>query len=97
MTIFDKFKTNLLNFIKFLTSPSYGDVKVKLRRYLIYFLIVVVINIIAGKNITHLGYPLSSNISMFLLLNINIKFTVFNKIIYIIFHICTHSYMVAVI
>ncbi len=72
MTIFDKFKTNLLNFIKFLTSPSYGDVKVKLRRYLIYFLIVVVINIIAGKNITHLGYPLSSNISMFLLLNINI-------------------------
>lgn len=72
MTIFSKFKTKLLNFIKFLTSPSYGDVKVKLRRYLIYFLIVVVINIIAGKNITHLGYPLSSNISMFLLLNINI-------------------------
>ena len=72
MTVFEKFKTKLLNFIKFLTSPSYGDVKVKLRRYLIYFLIVVVINIIAGKNITHLGYPLSSNISMFLLLNINI-------------------------
>ncbi len=72
MTVFEKFKTKLLNFIKFLTSPSYGDVKVKLRRYLLYFLIVVVINIIAGKNITHLGYPLSSNISMFLLLNINI-------------------------
>ncbi len=72
MTIFSKFKTKLLNFIKFLTSPSYGDVKVKLRRYLIYFLIVVAINILAGKNITHMGYPLSSNISMFLLLNINI-------------------------
>ena len=72
MTLFNKFKTKLLNFIKFLTSPSYGDVKVKLRRYLIYFLIVVAINILAGKNITHMGYPLSSNISMFLLLNINI-------------------------
>lgn len=72
MAAFEKFKTKLLNFIKFLTSPSYGDVKVKLRRYLIYFIIVVFINIIAGKNITHLGYPLSSNISMFLLLNINI-------------------------
>ena len=72
MTVFEKFKTKFLNFIKFLTSPSYGDVKVKLRRYLIYFLIVVAINILAGKNITHMGYPLSSNISMFLLLNINI-------------------------
>ena len=72
MTIFSKFKTKLLNFIKFLTSPSYGDVKVKLRKYLLYFLIVVAINILAGKNITHMGYPLSSNISMFLLLNINI-------------------------
>lgn len=72
MSVSGKFKTKLLNFIKFLTSPSNGDVKVKLRRYLIYFIIVVIINIIAGKNITHLGYPLSSNISMFLLLNINI-------------------------
>ena len=29
-------------------------------------------NIIAGKNITHMGYPWYSNVSMFLLLNINI-------------------------
>ena len=68
----EKIKNKILNFIKFLTSPSRGDVKLKLRRYIIYFVLVVIINIIAGKNITHLGYPLSSNISMFLLLNINI-------------------------
>ncbi len=72
MTIFKKIKNNLLSFIKFLTSPSNGNVKLKLRRYIIYFIIVVIINIIAGKNITHLGYPLLSNVSMFLLLNINI-------------------------
>lgn len=72
MLLSEKIKNKILNFIKFLTSPSSGDVKLKLRRYILYFVIVVIINIIAGKNITHLGYPLSSNISMFLLLNINI-------------------------
>lgn len=72
MTILEKIKNGILTFINFLVLPSAGNTKLKLRRYILYFSIVVILNVIAGKNITHLGYPLSSNISVFLLLNINI-------------------------
>lgn len=71
MKLLNIIKEKLINFIKFLTSSS-GDAKSNLRKYLIYFIIVIVVNIIAGKNITHMGYPWYSNVSMFLLLNINI-------------------------
>ena len=70
MKLLNIIKEKLINFIKFLTSSS-GDAKSNLRKYLIYFIIIIV-NIIAGKNITHMGYPWYSNVSMFLLLNINI-------------------------
>ena len=71
MKLLNIIKEKLINFIKFLTSSS-GDAKSNLRKYLIYFIIVIIVNIIAGKNITHMGYPWYSNVSMFLLLNINI-------------------------
>lgn len=71
MKLLSTLKEKLFNFIRFLTSSN-GDVKTNLRKYLIYFVIVIIINIIAGKNITHMGYPWYSNVSMFLLLNINI-------------------------
>ena len=71
MKLLNIIKEKLINFIKFLTSSS-GDTKSNLRKYLIYFIIVIIVNIIAGKNITHMGYPWYSNVSMFLLLNINI-------------------------
>ena len=71
MKLLNILKEKLINFIKFLTSSS-GDAKSNLRKYLIYFIIVIIVNIIAGKNITHMGYPWYSNVSMFLLLNINI-------------------------
>lgn len=71
MKLLNIIKEKLINFIKFLTSSS-GDAKSNLRKYLIYFIIVIIVNIIAGKNITHMGYPWYSNVSMFLLLNINV-------------------------
>ena len=71
MKLLNIIKEKLINFIKFLTSSS-GDAKSNLRKYLIYFIIVIIVNIIAGKNITHMGYPWYSNVSMFLLLNFNI-------------------------
>lgn len=46
--------------------------KAKLKRYLIYFAVLMILNIAFGKNITHINYPWYSNVSMFLLLNINI-------------------------
>ena len=71
MKVFNNIKEKLLAFMKFLTSSN-GDVKSNLRKYFFYFIIVIILNIIAGKNITHMGYPWYSNVSMFLLLNINI-------------------------
>lgn len=71
MKLLNTVKEKLFSFIKFLTSSS-GDAKANLRKYIIYFILVIIINVIAGKNITHMGYPWYSNVSMFLLLNINI-------------------------
>ncbi len=71
MKVVETVKEKLLAFMKFLTSSN-GDVKSNLRKYFFYFILVIVLNIIAGKNITHMGYPWYSNVSMFLLLNINI-------------------------
>ncbi len=71
MKLFTTIKDKLIKFIQFLTSST-GDVKTNLRKYTIYFIIVIILNIVVGKNITHMGYPWYSNVSMFLLLNINI-------------------------
>ncbi len=71
MSLFAYIKNQLIRFIRFLTSSN-GDVKSNLGKYTIYFIIVILLNILVGKNITHMGYPWYSNVSMFLLLNINI-------------------------
>lgn len=71
MKLFDLLKNKIVNFVKYMTSSN-GDVKSNLDKYSIYFIIVVILNILVGKNITHMGYPWYSNVSMFLLLNINI-------------------------
>lgn len=71
MRFLNNIKNSIINFLRFLTSSS-TDAKINLRKYVIYFLIVIFFNILVGKNITHMGFPWYSNVSMFLLLNINI-------------------------
>lgn len=71
MKLFKSLKKNLLSFFYFI-STSDNDSRKKLKRYIFLFVIVIILNIVVGKNITHMSYPWYSNVSMFLLLNINI-------------------------
>ncbi len=65
MKLFDLLKNKIVNFVKYMTSSSNGDVKSNLGKYSIYFIIVVILNILVGKNITHMGYPWYSNVSIY--------------------------------
>lgn len=65
-------KKKMVKFGKLLILSSRGDPKRRVLQYSVYFVIVVAINIIVGKNIGNTKYPWYSNVSIFLLVNINV-------------------------
>lgn len=65
-------RKKMIKFGKLLILSSRGDPKRRILQYSVYFVIVVVINIVVGKNIGNAKYPWYSNVSIFLLVNINV-------------------------
>ncbi|MDR0454250.1 MAG: hypothetical protein LBH05_05515, partial [Deferribacteraceae bacterium] len=67
-----KFRNRFYFAMSFFTGMSDNSYKTRLLRYLLYFIIIVAANILLGKNIGNTRYPWYANVSIFLLLNINI-------------------------
>ncbi len=75
------FRRKVLHFISnitnILTTSSINNPKRTLSKYLLYLLIIVGINFIVGKNITNVNYAWYTNVSIFLLVNLNVIIILF--------------------
>ena len=67
----------IANITNLLTSSSINNPKRTLSKYLLYLLIVIGINFIVGKNITNVNYAWYTNVSIFLLVNLNVVIILF--------------------
>ncbi len=70
--MFFKIRRLFLSIGKLLIESTSGNRKRKLLQYIAYFIIIIIINVLVGKNIGNTKYPWYSNVSIFLLVNINI-------------------------
>ncbi len=66
------FKDRFINFGNLLLATNVENPKNKLMQYVAYLLIVITVNFIVGKNLANIDYSWYSNVSIFLLVNINI-------------------------
>lgn len=67
-----KFYKGVLSLGKLLIESTSGNRKRKILQYSLYFIIIIIVNIFIGKNIGSTKYSWDSNVSIFLLVNINI-------------------------
>ncbi len=70
--LFFKARRALVSFGKLLIESTGQNPKRKILQYLAYFIIIIAMNFLVGKNIGNSRYPWYSNVSIFLLVNINI-------------------------
>lgn len=67
----------IANITNLLTSSSINNPKRTLSKYLLYLFLVIGINFIVGKNITNVNYAWYTNVSIFLLVNLNVVIILF--------------------
>ncbi len=67
----------IANITNLLTTSSINNPKRTLSKYLVYLLIVIGINFLVGKNITNVNYAWYTNVSIFLLVNLNVVIILF--------------------